>query len=73
MEVTVSFAGQAGKNGCGPHVPKAKVIGEDRQQTAAGGYAVPDSFNHGSSADHVKWLTTGLKSGQIDSCDTFGK
>ncbi len=49
----------------------ATAIGDNRLQTAARGYAVPDSFTHGSSAQRVKWLTTGLKSGQIDSCDTF--
>ena len=52
-------------------VATAGAIGDDRLQTAARGYAVPDSFTHGSSAMRVKWLTTGLKSGQVDSCDTF--
>jgi predicted metalloprotease len=32
---------------------------------------VPDSFTHGSSAQRQKWLTTGLKSGQINDCNTF--
>jgi predicted metalloprotease len=49
----------------------AQAIGDDRLQTAARGYAVPDSFTHGSSAMRQKWLTTGLKSGQVDSCNTF--
>jgi uncharacterized protein len=49
----------------------AAAIGDDRLQTAARGYAVPDSFTHGSSALRQQWLTTGLKSGQIDSCNTF--
>ena len=48
----------------------AAAIGDDRLQTAARGYAVPDSFTHGSSALRQQWLTTGLKSGQVDSCDT---
>ena len=46
----------------------AQAIGDDRLQTASRGYAVPDSFTHGSSADRQKWLTTGLKSGTIQSC-----
>ena len=46
----------------------AQAIGDDRLQTASRGYAVPDSFTHGSSADRQKWLTTGLKNGTIDSC-----
>ncbi len=48
----------------------AQAIGDDKLQTAARGYAVPDSFTHGSSAMRQQWLTTGLKSGQIASCDT---
>jgi predicted metalloprotease len=54
-------------------IATAQAIGDDRLQTAARGYAVPDSFTHGSSAQRVQWLTTGLKSGQIDSCNTFAK
>jgi len=33
---------------------------------------VPDSFTHGSSAQRSQWFTTGLKSGDVASCDTFG-
>ena len=51
----------------------AQAIGDDRLQTAARGYAVPDSFTHGSSAQRAKWLTAGLKTGQISSCDTFSQ
>lgn len=51
----------------------AQAIGDDRLQTAARGYAVPDSFTHGSSAQRQQWLTTGLKSGQVDSCNTFAQ
>ncbi len=49
----------------------AAAIGDDRLQREARGYAVPDSFTHGSSAIRQKWLTIGLNSGQVDSCDTF--
>ena len=51
----------------------AQAIGDDRLQTAARGYAVPDSFTHGSAAARAKWLTAGLKSGQVNSCDTFSQ
>jgi uncharacterized protein len=54
-------------------VATAQSIGDDKLQTAARGYAVPDSFTHGSSAERVKWLTAGLKSGQIAACDTFSQ
>jgi len=49
----------------------AAAIGDDRLQTAARGYAVPDSFTHGSSIQRQKWLTIGLQSGQISACNTF--
>jgi predicted metalloprotease len=51
----------------------AKAIGDDMLQTAARGYAVPDSFTHGSSAMRQQWLTTGLTSGQVDACNTFAQ
>ena len=54
-------------------VATAGAIGDDKLQTAARGYAVPDSFTHGTSALRQQWLTTGLKSGQVDSCNTFGQ
>src|SRR5271168_3754289 len=47
----------------------AQAIGDDRLQQASRGYAVPDSFTHGSSAQRAQWLNIGLKSGQIDSCN----
>jgi hypothetical protein len=49
----------------------AQAIGDDRLQRSAQGYAVPDSFTHGSSAQRVDWLQRGLKTGKVDSCNTF--
>ncbi|PWB79217.1 MAG: hypothetical protein C3F11_21390 [Methylocystaceae bacterium] len=49
----------------------AQAIGDDRLQRSSRGFAVPDSFTHGSSAQRVEWLQRGLKTGQIDSCNTF--
>ncbi len=54
-------------------ISTAQAIGDDTLQTAARGYAVPDSFTHGSSAQRVQWLTTGLKGGQVDACNTFAR
>ncbi len=49
----------------------ASAIGDDRLQKQAQGYAVPDSFTHGSSAQRVKWFKQGLKSGSMQQCNTF--
>ena len=52
-------------------VAAAQAIGDDRLQERGRGEVVPDSFTHGSSEQRVRWLTTGLRSGQVQSCDTF--
>jgi predicted metalloprotease len=49
----------------------ASAIGDDRLQRQSQGYVVPDAFTHGSSAQRTRWFMTGLKSGQVESCDTF--
>ncbi|MGH6819384.1 MAG: KPN_02809 family neutral zinc metallopeptidase [Methylocella sp.] len=54
-------------------VATAQAIGDDRLQKAAQGYAVPDSFTHGTAAQRVQWLNTGLKSGEVDTCNTFAR
>ncbi len=54
-------------------VATAQAIGDDKLQQAAGRRVVPDSFTHGSAAQRVQWLQTGLQSGQIDSCNTFAR
>jgi uncharacterized protein len=51
----------------------AAAIGDDRLQRQAQGRVAPESFTHGSSEQRVSWLRRGLQSGQIDSCDTFGR
>jgi predicted metalloprotease len=52
-------------------VAAATAIGDDRLQRQASGRVVPDSFTHGSSAQRVRWLRTGMESGDVRSCDTF--
>ncbi len=49
----------------------ASAIGDDRLQRRTQGYVVPDAFTHGSSEQRARWLMTGMKSGQVASCDTF--
>ncbi|MCA0401721.1 MAG: neutral zinc metallopeptidase [Proteobacteria bacterium] len=49
----------------------AAAIGDDKLQKQSQGYVVPDSFTHGTSEQRARWLTRGLQSGQIQSCNTF--
>jgi predicted metalloprotease len=49
----------------------AAAIGDDRLQKRSRGYAVPDSFTHGSSEQRVRWFKRGFESGQMGVCDTF--
>jgi predicted metalloprotease len=49
----------------------ASAIGDDRMQRQAQGYVVPDAFTHGSSQQRTRWFMTGLRSGKLESCDTF--
>jgi predicted metalloprotease len=49
----------------------ASAIGDDRLQRRSQGYVVPDAFTHGSSEQRTRWFMTGLRSGQVSSCDTF--
>ena len=51
----------------------ASQIGDDTLQKQAQGYAVPDSFTHGSSAQRVRWFRTGFDTGDIAQCNTFAQ
>jgi predicted metalloprotease len=54
-------------------VRTAQAIGDDRLQRRSQGYVVPDSFTHGSAAQREQWLNAGLKSGEVDACNTFAR
>ena len=52
-------------------VNAASKIGDDYLQKKSQGYAVPDSFNHGTSAQRIKWLKRGVQIGSFSGADTF--
>jgi predicted metalloprotease len=52
-------------------IAAASAVGDDRMQQRSRGYAVPESFTHGSSAQRVKWFRVGLASGDLRQCNTF--
>jgi predicted metalloprotease len=49
----------------------ASAIGDDRIQKQARGYALPESFTHGTSQQRIFWFKKGLANGIIQSCNTL--
>jgi len=49
----------------------ATAIGDDTLQRQSRGYAVPDSFTHGTSAQRVRWFRKGYETGDLRQGDTF--
>ena len=48
------------------------AVGDDRIQEQATGRIDPETWNHGSSEQRVKWFKVGFDNGQAEQCDTFG-
>jgi len=49
----------------------ASAIGDDRIQKQTQGYVLPDSFTHGTSRQRAYWFRQGLRTGDLQACDTF--
>jgi hypothetical protein len=49
----------------------ASAVGDDRLQSRAQGYVVPDSFTHGTSEQRMRWFKKGLETGDIRQGNTF--
>ena len=49
----------------------ASVIGDDYLQKRSQGYAVEESFTHGTAAQRMRWLKKGLQTGDIRQGNTF--
>ena len=50
----------------------ASAVGDDRIMRQAGRAPRREAFTHGSSAERVQWFKRGVRSGDIQSCNTFG-
>jgi predicted metalloprotease len=51
----------------------ASAVGDDRLQKMSTGHVSPESFTHGSSQQRMHWFDTGLETGTIAACNTFGQ
>lgn len=49
----------------------AQKIGDDYLQKKTRGYAVPETFNHGTSAQRSRWLKRGITTGDVRQGNTF--
>lgn len=49
----------------------ASGVGDDRIQSEAWGYVVPDKFTHGTSEQRMRWFNKGFESGTIEDGNTF--
>jgi len=49
----------------------AQAVGDDTLSGHPGSTINQDTWTHGSSAERVKWFTTGYESGDASTCDTF--
>ncbi|MEC0371031.1 KPN_02809 family neutral zinc metallopeptidase [Paenibacillus chibensis] len=49
----------------------ASAVGDDTIQKKAQGYAVPESFTHGTAEQRMRWFKKGFDTGTIEGGDTF--
>lgn len=50
----------------------ARQIGDDTLQRNAGRVPMPHTFTHGTSEQRSRWFATGVQTGDMRACDTFG-
>lgn len=49
----------------------AAAVGDDTLQQRARGYTTPHTYTHGTSAQRKSWFERGLKTGNVNQCNTF--
>lgn len=52
-------------------ITTAEVIGDDYLQKKGQGYVVPETFNHGTSHQRIKWFKRGWNAGKVTAGNTF--
>ena len=49
----------------------ASAVGDDTIQKRTRGYAVPESFTHGTSEQRKEWFYKGFRAGDLNDGNTF--
>ena len=49
----------------------AAAVGDDQIQKKSRGYAVPETFTHGSAEQRTRWFRVGFDTGEFRNCNTF--
>jgi predicted metalloprotease len=70
---SVSAAGELTEADLNDILTAAAVVGDDFQRNQAGAELAPETWTHGSSAQRVQWLSTGIREGKPGACDTFAQ
>lgn len=52
-------------------IQSANAIGDDRLQKRSSGFASPENYTHGTSAQRIKYFTQGLKTGDMGMVKTI--
>ena len=68
---TVSARGELSEADVQDITTAATVVGDDFQRNQAGAELAPETWTHGSSAQRVQWVMTGLREGLPSACNTF--